>query len=392
MTYILLKIPNVIDIIDYVDNLHKEEGHKGINSLRTYLLTKMIYIEGATFILNNIINNCISCNEKKGIPFKRGPPKQIITYYPKQRYVMDLTDIPKDIQKGNKEKLYLFNIIDHFYKYGMSYLIENKEAKTILYYLNFALECNGIPEEIGTDNGKEFKNKIIENYLTKKEIKLIHGSPYNPHSQGVVERFHQTIKDMLFCKYAEDPKKFKIKEALEFVVRKYNNHIHSSTKYSPNSIFYSNSKELFENVLINLKNTFRSITNDTNTYSNSEKCLLNNKFIIQKKFKDNNPGILKFNRVTKQKIYEKIIVTIITKNVNTYKIRIEKDYKSYKLFKNDLYWVNYNLLKKCNENVWNKLLKSGNEENISNNEIYENNNVIDDDELDFIIENKKEFD
>ena len=40
----------------------------------------------------------------------------------------------------------------------MSFLLENKEAKTILHYLEFALECYGMPEEIGSDNGREFKN------------------------------------------------------------------------------------------------------------------------------------------------------------------------------------------------------------------------------------------
>ena len=390
--YILLKIPNVIDIIDYVKKLHAEEGHKGITSLRNYILNKMFYIEGSTFITNLVIKNCIPCSEKKGKTFKREPPKQIITYYPKQRYIMDLTEIPKDLKINNNENLYLFNIIDHFSKYGMSFLIENKEAKTILYYLNFALECNGIPEEIGTDNGKEFKNKLIETYLHDREIKLIHGMPYNPHSQGVVERFHQTIKDMLFCKYAENPKNFKIKESLEIVVNKYNNHVHSSTKYTPNSIFYANSKELFENVLNNVKNSFRRFTRETNVYKNNEKCLLNNKFIIQKKYKSNCEGILKFNRVVKQKIYQKINVIVLSKNVNSYKIRIAKDYKNYNLFKNDLYWVNFNLLLKCNANVWKKLLDSDEEGNNSNNDdIYENNNVIDDEELDFIIDNRKEF-
>ena len=50
------------------------------------------------------------------------------------------------------------------------------------------------------------------------------------------------------------------------------------------------------------------------------------------------------------------------------------------------------MLKKFTENIWNKLLDSVRDENISNNDdIYENNNVINDDERDFIIENKKEF-
>ena len=66
----------------------------------------------------------------------------------------------------------------------------NKEAKTIFESLKIAYEYSGFPEEIGSDNGKEFKNTLIEGYLKEKNIKFIHGQPYNPQSKGVVERFH----------------------------------------------------------------------------------------------------------------------------------------------------------------------------------------------------------
>ena len=45
----------------------------------------------------------------------------------------------------------------------MSYLLQNKEAKTIYKYLKNALESNGFPEEIGSDNSSEF-----EDYLFKR--------------------------------------------------------------------------------------------------------------------------------------------------------------------------------------------------------------------------------
>ena len=46
-----------------------------------------------------------------------------------------------------------------------------------------------------------------------------------------------------------------IKEYLEKALKKYNNHIHSLTKYKPNEIFYSKSNDLFNNVLENIKNS-----------------------------------------------------------------------------------------------------------------------------------------
>ena len=91
-----------------------------------------IFFVGSSFLINYIIKNCISCNEKnKKSVLKREPAKQILTVYPKQRYIMDITEIPNEL-KLNSVCLYLFNIIDHFSKYGMSYAIENKEGNTIL--------------------------------------------------------------------------------------------------------------------------------------------------------------------------------------------------------------------------------------------------------------------
>ena len=90
--------------------------------------------------------------------------------------------------------------------------ISNKESKTIFKYLKASLEANGFPEEIGSDNGREFKNSLIENFLKENNVEFIHGAPYNPHSQGVVERFHQTIKDLLFSMITEEKKNFDIKE------------------------------------------------------------------------------------------------------------------------------------------------------------------------------------
>ena len=101
----------------------------------------------------------------------------------------------------------------------MSYLIENKKSSTIYNNLKFAFVCNGLPSEIGSDNGKEFRNELIENYLKSKNINYIHGMPYNPHYQGVVGRFHKTIKDGLYCRYNDNPGNFDIKQSLEFIIK-----------------------------------------------------------------------------------------------------------------------------------------------------------------------------
>ena len=138
--FVLLKIPQTFDVLKFLEDLHSEDGHREINSSRNYIIQRNFYVDGATILTNYILKNCATCLEKtRRVKLKREPSKQILTFYPRQRYVMDLSEL---------HNRYLFCIIDHFSKFGMAFIFENKEANTILKYLKLALDCNGYPEEI----------------------------------------------------------------------------------------------------------------------------------------------------------------------------------------------------------------------------------------------------
>ena len=380
-----------MDILSYLFSIHRDDGHKGIASLRQYLVYNNIYFEGYTYLTEYVVKNCFSCASKNKSKLKREPPKQIITFFPRQRYIMDITELPIEL-KDNNNYTYLFDIIDHFSKFGMSYLIENKKSSTIFKNLKFALDCNGFPNEIGSDNGKEFRNELIEKYLKSKNINYIHGMPYNPHSQGVVERFHKTIKDGLYCLYNDDPENFDIKQSLEFIIKKYNNHIHSSTKYTPNEIFYSKDEDLFKKVLGNIKDSFKKKFGEQN-FKDNEKCLLNKKFKIKKYYNNDDPGILIYDKIKKKNIYGKINVSIIHKIGAHYKIKIEKDYEDLNLFQDDIYIVEYSLLNKCSEKVWTNLLeKVDKKSEVSLDDILNTDYSLNEEETDFILKEKDELD
>ena len=57
--------------------------------------------------------------------------------------------------------------------------------------------------------------------------------------------------------YNDNQENFFIKQVLEFIIKKCNNHIDSSTKYTSNEIFYSKDNELFIKVLGNIKDSFK---------------------------------------------------------------------------------------------------------------------------------------
>jgi len=80
--------------------LHKEDDHRGINSLRNNVSEKGYYVEGIIFLSNYILKSCIVCLGKSSrFKLRREPPKQIIINYPKQWYVMDLTELSFEFQK-----------------------------------------------------------------------------------------------------------------------------------------------------------------------------------------------------------------------------------------------------------------------------------------------------
>ena len=113
----MLLIPENLNILEFLNNLHIEDGHRGIKSLRNYILQRGYYIDGSTYLIDKTINYCNICLAKtERIKLKKEPGKQIITHYPRKRFVMDLLELPNDI---TTDKLYLFCIKDHFSKYGM---------------------------------------------------------------------------------------------------------------------------------------------------------------------------------------------------------------------------------------------------------------------------------
>lgn len=101
---------------------------------------------------------------------------------------MDLLELLIEFKKNKKQIIYLFSIINNFYKYAIAYILYNKKSDIILKYLKIGFECHGYPDEMGFNNGTEFKNRLIEQYLLENK-KIINDAPYNPNSQGVVESY-----------------------------------------------------------------------------------------------------------------------------------------------------------------------------------------------------------
>ena len=91
------------------------------------------------------------------------------------------------------------------------------------------------PRILLTDNGLEFTNNLVNNYL-QKVVKIQHVTTKNAKRiKGLmIERANRTLKNILVK--AADNDSGRYVDSLQAVVRGYNNTVHSATGAAPNSI------------------------------------------------------------------------------------------------------------------------------------------------------------
>ena len=126
--------------------------------------------------------------------------------------------LPPELNSENNNYKYILDIVDHFSKYTNSFLLNTKNAYEIYPLIKNFMNTYGYPKYLITDNGTEFKNKLIKSLCDSNNVKFIHGLPYRPHSQGVVEHVHRIIKKGLLCHKEDLQKKYNINYSLDNVV------------------------------------------------------------------------------------------------------------------------------------------------------------------------------
>jgi len=115
---------------------------------------------------------------------------------PFEYIAMDLLSLPVSYL-GNK---YAMVVMDYHSRYAMVAPLKTKEASEVAQtLLEKVIMVYGPPQKLLTDNGGEFKNKIMQQLCQSLKIKKKFTSPYNPQADGMVERFNRTLVRMLAC-------------------------------------------------------------------------------------------------------------------------------------------------------------------------------------------------
>uniref|UniRef100_A0A3Q2ZZT4 Gypsy retrotransposon integrase-like protein 1 n=1 Tax=Kryptolebias marmoratus TaxID=37003 RepID=A0A3Q2ZZT4_KRYMA len=174
-------------------------------------------------------DQCYACQRRKSsVPRHQAPMKTSLAQRPFQRVAADILELPIT-SRGNR---YVLVVEDYFTKFVNLYAVADQRATTVAECLfNRYIMDHGVMEILHTDMGRQFESEVIRQLCGMLGVKKTHTTPYNPKSDGMVERFNRTLIDqlakiLLSCEGEWD-------SFLSQVAFAYNTSVHSSTGFTP---------------------------------------------------------------------------------------------------------------------------------------------------------------
>ena len=164
-------------------------------------------------------------------PMRTYPTNKIIIKSIDDTWSSDLLDMNDYGIKNNKGYRYILVVIDNFNKFGWTIPLKNKYAQSITdAFSQIVKSSKRKPNLLETDDGKEYVNKIFNEFLNNNKIKRY--SRYTDKGAVFAERFNRTLRNLLKKPVFEKGKADWPSE-LPSVIKQYKNTIHHSIKMTP---------------------------------------------------------------------------------------------------------------------------------------------------------------
>jgi hypothetical protein len=198
--------------------------------------------KGMTKDVERVIKNCDVCARNQ---------KQVPTYHPAialevggifDRIGIDLVFGMKETDEGFCGILV---ITEYLTKFPYAKPIKSKSAEEIAQHLLEYICFFGPPKEILSDQGTEFNNEIVNKLINNVGSEHKITSAYNPRTNGLTERFNQTLVEALRKHCEGDHNNWH--KWIPFVLFAYRTRIHSTTNLSPFELMFGRKANKFGN-------------------------------------------------------------------------------------------------------------------------------------------------
>ncbi|KAL1273034.1 hypothetical protein QQF64_028896 [Cirrhinus molitorella] len=113
-------------------------------------------------------------------------------------------DLVGPLPKSARGHKHILVIVDYATRYPEAIPLRKATAKAIAQGLFLLASRVSIPKEILTDQGTPFMSRLMADLCRLLGVKQLRTTIYHPQTDGLVERFNQTLKQMLRRVAAED--------------------------------------------------------------------------------------------------------------------------------------------------------------------------------------------
>jgi len=223
---LVVKHDEVDDLMPYTHE-HPLSGHFGHEKTMQKLHQHYWWPKMDKYV-NHYVRTCIQCQQLK-YPTKSEPLQSITPIGTMKKWGIDMVGPLQPTKNGNK---YIVVAVDYLTKWPEAKAVKDKSAEAIASFIADNIICrHGVPNELTSDNGKEFDNQLLRHITKRTHVKHIFTATYHPQANGQVERMNQTLMNML-RKLSQD-KPHVWDEHIETSLFAYRTTIHSTTKFTP---------------------------------------------------------------------------------------------------------------------------------------------------------------
>ena len=144
---------------------------------------------------------------------------------------------------------YLATVMDDYSRYIISWeLCKNMESNDAKRVIGQALDKTNLSEEnrprLLSDNGSCYVSSEFKKFISDEKMGHVRGAPYHPQTQGKIERYHRTMKNVVKLEnyYFPDDLRAKLEDFVDY----YNNkRYHESLKnVTPSDVYFGREKEI----------------------------------------------------------------------------------------------------------------------------------------------------
>lgn len=213
----------------------KAAGHMGIGRTRERAKRCPYIWNSMLREVERWVQRCRQCQRRKAPAHRKRA--RMVRYQvgsPWDRVAADVLGPLPTSKNGHK---YILVIQDYFTKWAEFFPMADQTAETVATILvDNIISRFGCPREFHTDQGSNFKSKLMTEVYRLMGLRKTQTTPYHPRGDGMVERANRTLEDMLSLWV--DERQSDWHEHLPLLAMAYRSAPHKTTAASPNLLMF----------------------------------------------------------------------------------------------------------------------------------------------------------